>query len=381
MDTSESSNPSNTPLEDELAPPADPSAFSVDDLDIPTAKREAVLPTAQRSVNWPLMVGGVGAIAIVGLAIFGFQAITASNGTVDSTADTAADGATSDSSNPDAVGESDNSATENLGAGSDATTGTAASGTPSATEETILGHKAYEEAPQSELVPVRTSGGILLRETAADKLDQMIADAYADGVNLVVISGFRTFEDQRYLFFDVKAERGQTSQDRAEVSAPPGYSEHHTGYAVDFADGYYPDTDLQIDFEETPAFQWLQDNAAYYGFELSFPRNNEQGISYEPWHWRFVGDPDSLETFYKGEPAPSANSANNSSKSPSPNSSDSAPERESSSSSDDDSKTAPERESSSSESDDDQARDADPTHRATNQALIHFGDRNQQSDP
>ncbi|MFN9165469.1 MAG: D-alanyl-D-alanine carboxypeptidase family protein, partial [Pseudanabaena sp.] len=52
-------------------------------------------------------------------------------------------------------------------------------------------------------------------------------------------------------------------------------------------------------FEKTPAFQWLQNNAAKYGFEMSFPPNNPQGVMYEPWHWRFVGDDDSLATFYK----------------------------------------------------------------------------------
>jgi D-alanyl-D-alanine carboxypeptidase len=45
----------------------------------------------------------------------------------------------------------------------------------------------------------------------------------------------------------------------------------------------------------------LQNNAAQYSFELSFPENNPQGISYEPWHWRFVGDSHSLETFYKAQ--------------------------------------------------------------------------------
>jgi D-alanyl-D-alanine carboxypeptidase len=105
--------------------------------------------------------------------------------------------------------------------------------------------------------------------------------------------------DQNYLFFDVKAQRGQTAQKRAEVSAPPGYSEHHTGYAVDIGDATTPALDLNPNFEKTAAFQWLQANATHFNFELSFPRNNLQGVNYEPWHWRFVGDRPSLETFYK----------------------------------------------------------------------------------
>lgn len=350
MDTSESSNPSNDPLDDELAPPADPSTPAVDD--IPTAKRESVHPREQRSVSWALVIGGLGAIAIGGLAIWGFQAITASNSAADlstnsGTAETNTDADTS--LNPDA----------NTPAGTP---------DPSATAETVLGHKAYEEAPQSELVPVR-NGDILLREAAAEKLEQMIADASADGISLVVVSGFRTFEDQRYLFFDVKAERGQTSQDRAEVSAPPGYSEHHTGYAVDLADGYYPDTDLQIDFEGTPAFRWLEDNAAYYGFELSFPRDNEQGISYEPWHWRFVGDPESLETFYKETvPAPPSGASPSA---PSPNAS---PESQSSPSKDGDTRQDSDAERDTGRTQNNQTDD-DRAGQGTNQALVHFGDR------
>jgi D-alanyl-D-alanine carboxypeptidase len=86
---------------------------------------------------------------------------------------------------------------------------------------------------------------------------------------------------------------------RAEVSAPSGYSEHHTGYAVDIGDGKAPALNLKIDFENTAAFKWLKANAARFSFEMSFPRNNAQGLSYEPWHWRYVGDRDSLETFYK----------------------------------------------------------------------------------
>jgi len=83
------------------------------------------------------------------------------------------------------------------------------------------------------------------------------------------------------------------------VSAPPGHSEHHTGYAVDIGDGNNPSTNLQESFENTAAYRWLEANASRYSFELSFPRDNLQGISYEPWHWRFVGDRHSLETFYR----------------------------------------------------------------------------------
>jgi len=165
----------------------------------------------------------------------------------------------------------------------------------------VLGHLPYQEAPASELSPIVWDGSIKMRQAAARAFMQMQEAARLDGVSLVPISGFRTLEDQDYLFFSMKAQRGQASAERAEVSAPPGYSEHHTGYAVDIGDGNVPATDLVTSFENTPAFKWLEQNAPYYSFELSFPQNNPQGVSYEPWHWRFVGDRHSLETFYKAQ--------------------------------------------------------------------------------
>ncbi len=172
--------------------------------------------------------------------------------------------------------------------------------------EGLLGHFPYTEAPQNELEPVGADDNIQLRSTAAEQFQAMVAAAQTEGINLVPISGFRSVADQKHLFFDVKAERGQVATERAEVSAPPGYSEHHTGYAIDIGDAARPETNLSSSFETTPAFEWLQANASRFSFELSFPKDNAQGISYEPWHWRFVGDQDSLETFYKAKSSDSS---------------------------------------------------------------------------
>ncbi|MBE9223824.1 M15 family metallopeptidase, partial [Cyanobacterium stanieri LEGE 03274] len=167
--------------------------------------------------------------------------------------------------------------------------------------DNILGHIAYEEAPPSELTPITADGRIRLRKKAAERFNAMVRDARSQGIILVPISGFRSIAEQEYLFFEVKEQRNQDARKRAEVSAPPGRSEHHTGYAVDIGDGNNSSTNLQESFENTPAYQWLEANASSYSFELSFPRNNLQGISYEPWHWRFVGDTHSLETFYQAQ--------------------------------------------------------------------------------
>ncbi|MEA5579766.1 M15 family metallopeptidase [Nodularia harveyana UHCC-0300] len=167
--------------------------------------------------------------------------------------------------------------------------------------DSLLGHLTYPEAPESELLSITADGRIRLRTAAAARYQSMSEAARSDGVILVPISGFRSIEQQEQLFFGVGAKRNQTPAERAIVSAPPGHSEHHTGYAVDIGDGAVPATNLQTNFENTKAFQWLEGNAARFGFELSFPKNNSQGVSYEPWHWRFVGDRHSLELFYKAK--------------------------------------------------------------------------------
>ncbi|MEH2351099.1 MAG: M15 family metallopeptidase [Nostoc sp.] len=165
--------------------------------------------------------------------------------------------------------------------------------------DTVLGHFPYPEAPQSELVTISANRGIRMRKAAAQKFEEMVAAARSAGVTLVPISGFRSVKDQEQLFFGVSAQRNQTPAERAALSAPPGHSEHHTGYAVDVGDGRVPATNLQTNFDKTKAYQWLQANAARFSFEMSFPKDNVQGVSYEPWHWRFVGDRNSLEMFYK----------------------------------------------------------------------------------
>jgi len=162
----------------------------------------------------------------------------------------------------------------------------------------LLGHFPYPEAPAASLVTF--APGLELREEAARELLAMQRAAAADGVQLTVISAFRSLPLQRHLFFEVGAERNQSPQERARLSAPPGFSEHSTGFAVDLADGRSPQTNLSTSFETTDAYAWLQANAVRFHFLLSFPANNRQGVSYEPWHWRFEGSTEALRLF---EPA------------------------------------------------------------------------------
>jgi zinc D-Ala-D-Ala carboxypeptidase len=155
------------------------------------------------------------------------------------------------------------------------------------------GHLPYAEAEQDRLVNIGTYGEGEYKRTeyldrdAAAALDQMIADARAAGVTIIPISGFRSVEQQQKLF-ERQIQRQGSEAAAATLSAPPGYSEHHSGYALDVGDGTRPKTDVKFEFEETSAYQWMVANAKRYGFELSYPRDNVQGVSFEPWHWRFV---------------------------------------------------------------------------------------------
>jgi len=152
------------------------------------------------------------------------------------------------------------------------------------------GHLPYAQASAQSLVVVGQYGrrSERLAVEAADAFRRMVQTARQQGVRIIPISGFRNLSTQWELFQNQTARRGSVAA-AARASAPPGYSEHHTGYAIDLGDLNTPSTDIKTSFESTSAFHWLRKHAQIYGFELSFPLNNPQNIIYEPWHWRFVG--------------------------------------------------------------------------------------------
>jgi zinc D-Ala-D-Ala carboxypeptidase len=115
----------------------------------------------------------------------------------------------------------------------------------------------------------------------------MRAAAAADGIDLLLVSAFRSVDYQAALIRK-KIESGRTLDDIMRVNAAPGFSEHHTGRAIDIA--CPDDAPLQESFENTSAFNWLQRNASHFGFVMSYPRGHRHAISYEPWHWCFQLD-------------------------------------------------------------------------------------------
>jgi D-alanyl-D-alanine carboxypeptidase len=121
-----------------------------------------------------------------------------------------------------------------------------------------------------------------LTPNAAERWLALRSAADRDGVSVLLVSAFRSLDYQKQIW-DRKLAASQTVEQILQVNAAPGYSEHHTGRAVDVTTpGIEP---LTEDFERTPAFAWLMEHARQFRFILTYPRDNRFGIAYEPWHW------------------------------------------------------------------------------------------------
>ncbi len=158
----------------------------------------------------------------------------------------------------------------------------------------ILGHLPYAEISKEKLVLIEPN--IEVHMDMRDSLLKMREEAKKDGIYLVFLSGYRSINLQNDIFYSLKSIRNQEAAERARVSAPPGYSEHSTGFAIDIGDATQRETDFETDFENTEAFRWLIKNAAKFHFKLSFNKDNKY-IDYEPWHWRYEGSIEALKVF------------------------------------------------------------------------------------
>lgn len=123
-----------------------------------------------------------------------------------------------------------------------------------------------------------------LTPRAAAAWRAMHTAAARDEVHILVVSAFRSVDYQCALI-QRKLDRGLSIAEILKINAAPGYSEHHTGRALDLTAPDCPP--LEQGFESTAAFAWLVQHAGEHGFRLSYPRNNPHGINYEPWHWTF----------------------------------------------------------------------------------------------
>jgi D-alanyl-D-alanine carboxypeptidase len=164
----------------------------------------------------------------------------------------------------------------------------------------LVVHQWVVEGNKLTMSPIHVSSDgrtmHLARSETVQAYNRMVKDAQRQGVRLKILWAFRSSSLQKEHFEQAQQKHGK----RKAILwvAPPGYSEHHTGWALDIGDEADPQADDNPLFERTAAFRWLKKNAGNYGFELSFPPNNWQGVGYEPWHWRFVGTADARNTFH-----------------------------------------------------------------------------------
>jgi D-alanyl-D-alanine carboxypeptidase len=189
--------------------------------------------------------------------------------------------------------------------------------TPAALSVVVNKHRPLVPADYvpADLVPIEgvtNTNGQPLRAEAATALTAMAADAARVGVQLVVASGYRSYDSQAALYASYVARDGQAAADT--YSARPGFSEHQTGLAVDFQDP--AGCTLELCFADTPSGKWLKVNAYRFGFVLRYPEGQTPvtGYMFEPWHFRYVGpalalailrsDATTLEAYYSLEPAP-----------------------------------------------------------------------------
>lgn len=145
-------------------------------------------------------------------------------------------------------------------------------------------------------VPVRVPGNesMEVREVTAKAIEALFAGAKADGVPLMLSSGYRSYSFQTSLYNSYVTAHGQSQADT--FSARPGYSEHQTGLAFD-VEPLDQQCDVDQCFADLPAGKWIADNAYKYGFLLRYPvdKVSVTGYEYEPWHLRYVGKELALE--------------------------------------------------------------------------------------
>lgn len=123
-------------------------------------------------------------------------------------------------------------------------------------------------------------------------LTAMLKEAKGEGLSLWLASCFRDVETQKKILanaienrmIDYGMTEAEAEADALKTIAEPGYSEHHTGLAVDF-------NTVSASFEDTAEYRWLKENAADYGFVQRYPKGKEEitRIDVEPWHYRYVG--------------------------------------------------------------------------------------------
>lgn len=145
----------------------------------------------------------------------------------------------------------------------------------------VIPLSSFRQIPQ-EYTKDRTR--LFITEKAQTALKQLLEQAAADDILLQVESGYRSVGYQKKIFQRMLSE-GRTFDDIVRYVAPPGYSEHALGTAIDF----FP-SDWQ--FAKSQEYRWLQENAGTFGFTETYSKTNKHKLPWEAWHWNYTDETD-----------------------------------------------------------------------------------------
>jgi zinc D-Ala-D-Ala carboxypeptidase len=160
-------------------------------------------------------------------------------------------------------------------------------------------HYEYQQIDESKLVNI---DNFRLTQAAANAYNQMREAAQTEGIELVIISTYRSIAEQEVNF--TSKLQGRSLPAVLKSNSPVvrnsngqliGHSEHHTGYAIDVLGRNY--TTLTAGFSQSTEGRWLSNNVLRFGFEISFTKDNVFNVAFEPWHIRFIGDKESQRIF------------------------------------------------------------------------------------
>jgi len=168
-------------------------------------------------------------------------------------------------------------------------------------------YKLQSSYAPSDLVKASNSGirngsNYYLRNILIPDLTNLVNAAKADGIDLSIVSGYRSYSTQVSTYNYWVQYNGGDVDAADRISARPGHSQHQLGTVVDFSSKEVSDS-IGTRFSTTKASAWLQKNAYKYGFVMSFPYGYEYltGYSYESWHYRYIGKTNVLEMRSRGE--------------------------------------------------------------------------------
>lgn len=177
------------------------------------------------------------------------------------------------------------------------------------TEWSLILVNAENPLPENFQLPTLTQlrNGHAIDSRAYPALQRMMDAARAEGLQPLICSSFRSWNNQKELFFnkvqwylDLGHSLAEAEEKAAQWIARPGTSEHQLGLAVDIVDINYQLLDEQQ--EDTLVQQWLMSHCAEYGFILRYPTDKSDitGVKYEPWHYRYVGEVAAKEIMEQG---------------------------------------------------------------------------------